>query len=110
MAYDSAGGGTEALVKFLMPQSASKFLGESPEVKEVAFKGVQLTVSAPTEEEVRAQLTAKNARKRANLEGRTQHRGGGRGGGRGGEGGGGFRGRGRGRGGGRGRGAKRGRW
>lgn len=99
VSHNPAEGGV-ALIKFLVPASAAKFYGESPEVKEVEFKGRKLTVSAPTEAEVREQLKAKNARKRAKLEGRTQHfnhRGGGRGGGGG-----------RGRGGGRGH--KRGRF
>ena len=96
--HDAIGG--VALVKFLRPETAAKFFGDAPEIKEVVFKEAPLTVTRPTEDEVRDQLKAKNARKRLNLEGRTHARGG-RGGGRGGGGRGGG-GRGRGRGGGRG--------
>lgn len=90
-----------ALVKFLTPEAAGKFLGESPEIKDVVFQEHKLTITPATEDEVRVQLKAKNDRKRANLEGRSIGKGG-RGRGRGGGG------RGRG-GGGRGRGSKRGR-
>lgn len=87
-----------ALIKFLLPETAAKFLGEGEkrEVSEVVFKEEKLVAEAPTEEEVREQLLAKNARKRSNLENRGQGR---REGGRHGGGGGG-RGRGEGRGGG----------
>lgn len=73
-----------ALVKFLTAETAAKFLGDTPEVSDVVFKEGKLGVVAPTEAEVREQLTAKNARKRSNLETRGQARregGKGRGGG-----------------------------